>query len=320
MYTRATSVEQASSASGEFRAGGTDLQERIRSRIATRDLVDIHNISGLDQIEFHSEGCTIGALATIDTVGHHERLQDEYSALTLPAQTLATPQIRSMGTMGGVLCQRTRCWYYRHTELGCPKKGNAESCPAREGNHHFGVCFDLGPCVHPHPSSIGCALLAYDGELDVTGRGRISVADLFGDGSDPTRDHTLNEGELITHIQLPPADDGEKSAYFRQMSRVWAEWPLVEVIVRLMMDGNMIREAKVGIGGVANIPFRLTEVEEALRGQEASDATFTAASALSIQRANPLPQTDYKLEMVVGSVLQTLESAATNENGGRVVL
>ncbi len=315
MHTKASSIDDATAARGEFRAGGTDLQERIRSGISQQPLVDLQAIPDLDRIEFHHDGVTLGALAKLADLGRHQRLQREYPAFTLPAQTLATPQIRSMATLGGVLCQRTRCWYYRHPDLGCPKKGNAEICPARDGNHHFGVCFDFGPCVHPHPSSIGCALLTYDAELEVTGRGKITVADLFGDGSDPTRDHMLKPGELITHVYLPAAVAGERASYHRQMSRTWAEWPLVEVVVRLMIDGESIRDARVGIGGVANIPFRLTEVESALVGHAASQETLGAAAKLSIQRASPLPQTGYKLDMVVGLVLDGLESALADGSG-----
>lgn len=315
MYTKAGSIDDAVTAPGEFRAGGTDLQERLRSGIAGGALVDLQTIPDLDGIEFHDAGVAIGALARLEDVGRHPRLQQEYPALTLPAQTLATPQIRSMATLGGALCQRTRCWYYRHPDLGCPKKGNAEACSARHGNHHFGVCFDFGPCVHPHPSSIACALLTYDAEIEVTGRGRIPVADLYGDGSDGTRDHLLDAGELITHVHLPAAAAGERASYHRQMSRAWAEWPLVEVVVRLMMDGETIREARVGIGGVANIPLRLTEVESSLAGRPASEESFEAAARLSIRRANPLPQTGYKLDMVVGSVLQALETAAADGSG-----
>ncbi len=316
MYTKAESIAQAIGAKGEFRAGGTDLQERIRSRIAVDAIIDIQRIPDLEKIEFHDSGVTIGALTTIETIGSHEQLQQKYPALTLPTQTLATPQIRSMGTMGGVLCQRTRCWYFRHPDLGCPKKGNASSCPARNGNHHFGVCFDLGPCVHPHPSSVGCALLTYDAEIEIAKRGRMTIADLFGDGSDPARDHTLKPGELITHVHLPPAADHELASCHRLMSRQWAEWPLVEVIVRLLMDGSTIRSAKIGIGGVANIPLRLTEVEQALAGKPADANTLRAAAELSTANANPLPQTGYKLEMARGAVLHTLESALARDDQG----
>lgn len=313
MHINAKSIDEAVAAhtnNAEFRAGGTDLQERLRSGIAQLPLVDLNAISGLDKIEFHESGATIGALTTLDTLSNHARMQTDYPAFTLPTQTLATPQIRNFATLGGSLCQRARCWYYRHPELGCPKKGNSKTCPAREGNHERGVCFDLGPCVAPHPSSVGCALLAYDAQIEVTGRGRISVADLYGDGSDPTRDHTLEKGQMITYIYLPAATANEHAAYYRMMSRKWAEWPAVEVVVRMKVQANMITEAKVAIGAVANIPLRLTEVEELLVGNPADDATFQSAAQLSVARANPLPQTGYKLKMVVAAVFHTLQQAA----------
>lgn len=132
MYTVATSVEQASAATGEFRAGGTDVQEGLRARTTNAPLVDIFGIKGLEGITYAESGVTIGALTTVSAVGTHERLQNDYPALTLPAQTLATPQTRHMATMGGVLCQRTRCTYYCHPMLGCPKKGHADVCASRE--------------------------------------------------------------------------------------------------------------------------------------------------------------------------------------------
>lgn len=312
MYTNAKSVDEATAAKGEFRAGGTDLQERLRSRIASLPIVDIQHVKGLDRIEFHDQGCTIGALTTIDAVGANEDVRSRYPALALPALTLATPQIRNAGTMGGVLCQRTRCWYYRHPELGCPKKGNSDACSAREGNHHFGVCFDLGPCVHPHPSTIGAALLTYDAKIEVVNRGRITMDELFGDGTDPTRDHCLNEGELITHVHLSTGTVGERAAYQRQMSREWAEWPLVEVVVRLIIESDRIQDARIAMGGVANRPIRLPHVEARLQGQTPSDELFRAAAEDSIANANPLPQTEYKLPMVVNLVRSTLEAATVS--------
>ena len=173
MYTLAKSLEEVAQSSAEIRAGGTDLQERLRSRVSSLPIVDVSRLPDLDGIELSDDGADIGALVTIRQVGAHAELQRRYPALTLPAQLLATPQARLRGTIGGVLCQRTRCWYYRNPHMGCPKKGNAERCPSREGNHHFGVCFDFGPCVYPHPSSIGCALLTYDATLSVTGRGQM---------------------------------------------------------------------------------------------------------------------------------------------------
>ena len=151
----ASNIEEVNKTKGEIRAGGTDIQERLRSRVTTGEIIDIARIDGLDNIETAEDGSTkIGAMAIIADVGRNEYIQENYPALALPAQALANPQTRETGTMGGVLCQRNRCWYYRHPDFSCYKKGG-DSCPAREGNHHFGVCIDLGDCVFPHPSSIG---------------------------------------------------------------------------------------------------------------------------------------------------------------------
>jgi len=314
MYTKANTIEDVAGSRAEVRAGGTDLQERLRSGVSGLPIVDIHGIEGLDRVDIRNDGVDIGALVTVSQVGEHPQLRQTYPALTLPAQLLATPQARSRGTMGGVLCQRTRCWYYRNHHLGCPKKGNAETCPSREGNHEFGVVFDFGPCVYPHPSSIGAALLTYDATLTVTGRGRITVADLYGDGT-AFADHTLQPGELITQVHLPAPAAGEQGAYQRLMSRALAEWPLVEVVVRLVVNDGTIDLARVGIGGVANIPFRLTGVEEALEGRAATDDVLKAAAATATTRAEPLPQTGYKVAMVETLVEATLLDARDRGQG-----
>jgi xanthine dehydrogenase YagS FAD-binding subunit len=293
----------------EILAGGTDLSERLRSGISSQPLVDITRLPGLDTITGSGADPTnIGALVTITAAGTSERIQHDYPALAAPAQTLATPQIRAMGTIGGVLCQRSRCWYYRHPHLRCFKNGG-DSCPARDGNNHFGVAYDLGPCVAPHPSSIAIALLAYDGTFSTTARRAIAIAELYGDGSDPTRDHLLDSGELLTTVTLPPPTPEEHTAYVRLMSRAWAEWPLVECVTRLIVHGDTIEHARVCVGGVANIPLRLPRVEEALVGRSVSPETLTAAAGRATDGANPLDQTRYKLPMITATVLEALERA-----------
>lgn len=316
--TVAHTVEEALEARGEYRAAGTDLQERLRSGVTHTDLVDISRLPGLEAFEEHEGGLRVGALVTVGAVGRDERVRRGYPGLAQPAQAIATPQIRNVATMGGVLCQRTRCWYYRHPEFACYRSGG-NHCPARDGNHHFGVCFDRGPCVHPHPSSVGLALLTYDAHVEVAGRGRLTVAELFGDGSHASSTHTLAEDELLTHVLLPPPEGGERASYVRLMSRKWAEWPLVEVVVRLLMDGGAIRAARVGVGGVAPVPLRLSHVEEALAGQPAEAEVFDEAAALATRDASPLPQTRYKVPMVRRSVREALGRALANEHGGRLL-
>ena len=299
----------------EILAGGTDLSERLRSGVTQRDLIDITKLPGLDTITGGGgEPLTIGALVTIARLADDERVAKDHPCLAAPARTLATPQIRSMGTLGGVLCQRTRCWYYRHPHLHCFKDGG-DSCPAREGNNHYGVAFDLGPCVYPHPSSIALGLLAYDATFDTSTRTTVPIAELFGNGSDPTRDHQLAADEVLLRVTLPPAGRREHAAYVRLMSRRWAEWPLVECVVRLAVDDNgVIATARVCLGAVANIPRRSSVVEDALIGQRADvdDPTLARAAALAVADANPLPQTAYKLPLITATVLDTLERALSS--------
>lgn len=294
------------------RAGGTDLQHRRRLGLpaseTARPLVDLRDVTGLNGITVGVDGLSIGALARISEIAAHPDVRAGWSGFAAAAGDLATPQIRAVATLGGNLLQRVRCWYFRSPEFTCLKKGGM-SCYAREGDHLWHSCFDLGACVAPHPSTIGLALLAYDGWVEVQGEGRRSAADLYGNGTDARHDHQLADGELLIGAGLPPAIAGERSAYFRLASRAAAEWPLVEVVVRLQLDGASIRAAAVAMGGVAPIPLRLPEVEAALVGKTADEATFAAAAALAVHGANPLPGTRYKLDLIPGAVHEALSRA-----------
>ena len=232
-----------------------------------------------------------------------------YPGLAVSAGALATPQIRAAGTLGGNLLQRNRCWYFRNPQTDCLKKGG-DTCPARAGNHLYGVCFDLGPCVAPHPSTLAMALLAHDAEVEVHGRGTRPIEALYGDGTDGRHDHLLTNGELLTAVLMPAPVTGERAAYFRAIGRALAEWPLVEAMARLALaDDGTISFARVAVGGVAPIPLRLERVEDALRGRPPTVDTFEHAASLAAAGANPLAMTGYKVELLEGTVLTTLERA-----------
>jgi xanthine dehydrogenase YagS FAD-binding subunit len=293
----------------ELRAGGTDLSERRRSGISRGEIVDIQPSDDLTRIAWSGEAARIGALVTIATVAADARLRKAYPGLAAAAVGLATPQIRAVGTLGGNLAQRSRCWYYRNPHLACLKKGGAD-CPARAGNHLYGVIFDLGPCVAPHPSTLGAALLAYGATVTTDRRGPIPVAEIFGDGTSATSDNTLAERERILHIDMPPAVAGERAAYRRAISRAYAEWPLVEVVVRAVVEQQRFTLVRVAAGGVAPVPLRLREVEQALAGAPADSAAIRAAAASAIAKANPLPGAAYKTALLRQLVADLLEQAA----------
>ena len=289
----------------ELRAGATDLTERRRTGVSHGAVRDIERSPELSRIDWATDGSAlIGALVTADTVSADARIRTGYPGLAAAAGGLATPQIRRAATIGGNLLQHNRCWYYRHPATSCLRKGG-DTCPARTGNHHHGVIFDLGPCVAPHPSTLGAALLAYDAEITTDRRTR-PVADLFT----PADHHTLEPGELLTAVHLPAPVPGEQAAYLRTISRAWAEWPIVEAVARLVITDGVISNAAVAAGGVAPVPLRLTEVESALHEKPPTAANLAAAARHAAANATPLPMTGYKVPLLIATVEDALHRAA----------
>ncbi|HEV2782569.1 MAG TPA: FAD binding domain-containing protein [Actinophytocola sp.] len=295
----------------ELRAGGTDVLARARIGRAAGPFVDLAGKPDLRGIEWRPDGSArIGALTTVAELAADPRLRAGYPALSLTAGGLATPQIRAAGTLGGNLLQRNRCWYYRNPRFACHQTGG-EGCPARGGAHLYSVVVDQGPCVAPHPSSLAVALLAYDARVTVDGRGSLPVAELYGDGSDPTRDHLLGPAEVLTAVELPPPAPGERAAYHRAIARAEAEWPLVEAVARLVPDDTgAVRLVAVAAGGVARTPLRLSEVEAPLSGAKITWDALRSAAERVTERCAPLPQTGYKVALFRDTVLEVLERAA----------
>ncbi|MEM7091670.1 MAG: FAD binding domain-containing protein [Actinomycetota bacterium] len=288
-----------------IRSGGTDLQERLRTDNATPELVDLTGIPDFRGITTDDAGTRIGGGTRMTTVA--VELADIYPALAITTGGLATPQIRAQGTFAGNLAQRTRCWYYRHPGFECFKSGG-DGCPARDGRHLYGVVFDTSGCVHPHPSSIAMALLCHDDAIINCADGsEMTVEELLGDGTDPTRDNLLGPTDVIRAIRLAPPWPGERGAYFRSISRFEAEWPLVECVVRATLEDGVVARIAIGLGGVATVPLRMHSAEAVLAGDTLSDDAIASAAATCVERANPLPETGYKVELISATVTETLE-------------
>jgi xanthine dehydrogenase YagS FAD-binding subunit len=293
----------------EFRAAGTDLSERRRSGVSRGPLIDIMP-SGESGISWNADGtASIGALTTIAAIASDARTAAAYPGIAASAQGLATPQIRHLATLGGNLAQRSRCWYFRNPHIDCLKKGG-DACPARAGNHLYGVAFDLGNCVAPHPSTMAAALLAYDAHVVTNRRDRLTITDLLGDGSNGRADHALVAGEMITQIVLPAPLAGERAAYKRAISRTYAEWPLVEVCARTVIVDGKVQLVRLVAGGIAPVPLRLMASEAALHGKAASLAAIAEAVRQAAAGARPLPMTAYKLDLLEGLVRDLLERLA----------
>ncbi|WP_433236781.1 FAD binding domain-containing protein [Streptosporangium sp. CA-135522] len=300
--TALTDIGEAVRRAGELRAGGTDLM----TRRAAGPYVDLHGLPGMSGLTWRPDGSArIGALTTVAELAGDARLRAAHPSLALTAAALATPQIRAVATVGGNLLQRNRCWYYRNPSFSCHQDGG-DSCPARAGLTLYSAVIETGPCVAPHPSSLAMALLGCQASVEVHGRSPLPVGELYGDGSDPTRDHLLGPGEILVGIDLPPPVPGERAAYHRATGRSEAEWPLVEAVARLVSENGGITFARVAVGGVARTPLRLPEVEEALLAGEPLDR----AAALAAARCAPAAGNGYKVTLLTGTVLEVLERAA----------
>jgi xanthine dehydrogenase YagS FAD-binding subunit len=300
----------ASDQTAEFRAGSTDLSERRRTGLSRGPLIDLAAEPDTIGMHWGADGAVrIGAFTTIAAIAADARIAEAYPGLAASAQGLATPQIRHLATLGGNLAQRSRCWYYRNPHIACLKKGGPD-CPARSGNHLYGVAFDLGPCVAPHPSTMAAALLAYEAKINTDRRSGLTIGEVFGDGSSGAADHALAAGEMIRAVELPPPLPGERALYQRAISRSHAEWPLVEVCVRAVVTAGAFQFIRIAAGGIAPVPLRLSACEAALQGASANPATIADAARQATAGARPLPMTEYKLDLLRGVVHDLLERIA----------
>jgi xanthine dehydrogenase YagS FAD-binding subunit len=291
----------------ELRAGGTDLSERRRSGLSSGPIIQLVPLSEMAAITWDAAGsASIGAATTIAAIARDERIAIAYPGLVAAAERLATPQIREVATLGGNLAQRSRCWYYRNPQIACLKKGGSE-CPARNGNHLYGVAFDLGSCVAPHPSTMAAALLAYDGRIGTNRRHSLSIGELLGDGSDGRVENLLQPGEIIESVTLPPPLAGERAAYRRAISRSRAEWPLVELVARVVITNGSFKLLHLAAGGIAPVPLRLSAAEAYGQGEPTGASTTAAIADHALSGAAPLPMTGYKLELLKGLVRDVLE-------------
>lgn len=297
----------ASVTSPEFRAAGTDLSERRRSGVSRGPLIDIAPAAAPAGVQTEPDGgMRVGALTTIAALAADDVIRIAYPGLAAAAAALATPQVRRMATVGGNIAQRNRCWYFRNPEIACLKKGG-DGCPAREGNALYAVAFDSAPCVAPHPSTLAAALIAYDARVDTNRRRDLPIAEALGDGRAASAETALEPGELITAVRLPAPVAGECAAYKRAIGRAHSEWPLVELVVSAKFEAGAFARLRLVAGGVAPVPLRLRAAEAAAVGKPTSPDTIAAAAAASIEGANPLPQSRYKLDLLHGLVRDLLE-------------
>jgi xanthine dehydrogenase YagS FAD-binding subunit len=311
---RATSLEEAARAAAHkdaaLMAGGVDLVDRMKEGIdSPKTVVSIAAVPGHDRIEL-GPPLTVGALATLAQIAGDSGLQSRYPALAAAAAGAATPQIRHMATLGGNLAQRPRCWYYRLEEFECRKKGGND-CFAIEGENRFHAIFDTDLlCCCVFPSATATALLAYSAKLDTVsakGRRTLAIDDFFYlPRTDPTRENTLEQGEIIAKVTIPAPLPGARSAYRKLKEKESFDWPIVEVCVSLQLSGGVIREPRVVLGSVAPTPHRARAAEQVLAGARPSAELAQKAAEAAVASAKPLSQNAFKVRLAKVELERTL--------------
>ena len=291
-------------------AGGTDLLGCLRDGVITNDrIISISALSGLRGIARTKDGgLRIGALTTLSEVAADPIIREHYAALAQGAGSAASPQLRNQGTLGGNLCQRPRCWYFRG-EFHCLRKGG-KMCYAAGGQNEYHCIFGGENCFIVHPSDTAAPLAALDARVRVAGqRGTKTVpieAFFIGPGRDIRRENILVPGEILTEILLPAPEAALRSSYRKVRGRGAWDFALAGVALALRLAGSRVEAARVVLSGVAPVPWRVKGAEKALAGKSVDDEAALAAATAAVQDAQPLANNAYKTDLVRGIVFESL--------------
>jgi xanthine dehydrogenase YagS FAD-binding subunit len=291
-------------------AGGTDLLGCLHDgAMAVETVVSLSGLDELRGVRERSEGgLAIGALTTISEISRHEQIRAHYPGLAQAASDVASPQLRNQGTIGGNLCQRPRCWYFRG-DFHCAKKGG-DTCFAVEGENRYHAIFGGDPCYIVHPSDTAPMLLALGAAVRIVGSdgGRTVRLEEFFVLPDTRleQENVLAPGEIVTEILLPPPASGLESSYRKVRERGAWDFALVSVALALQMSGSRVLAGRVVFGGVAPMPWRSESTEAAIVGKELGPALARAAAGAAIDGAEPLEQNGYKVPLLEAAVEESL--------------
>lgn len=313
-WVDASSVEEASAllaASSKHapvvaKAGGMDLLDLMKEGILQPSrVVNLKRIRSLGDLRIDDTGMHLGALVTLSQIERDAGIRSHYRALAEAAAHAATPQVRNAATIGGNLLQRTRCWYFRNEHFHQVAK-------ADHSEHQYHAIFENQQTVMVHASTLATALLAYDANVHLTlGSPRVvALKDfLLPPSMERDRDTIIRDGEILTHISVPPIQPNTRCAYHKQTERDSYDWPICDVAVVLQMNGNSIAAAKIVLGWVAPTPRRAVEAEELLVGRHIDEHSAAEAAAAAVRSATPLDKNAYKVDVLRAVVKRTILAA-----------
>ena len=297
-------------------AGGQDLITTMKEYSSQPSrVVNLKSIRGLNKLSLDAKGLTIGALITLTELEEHQPTRKNIPGLVEAAHSIATPQIRNLGTVAGNLCQRPRCWYFRLEEVNCLKKGG-DTCYSFTGENKYNAILGGGPSYIVHPSDLAPMLLALGAQLNVTGpQGkRVIPLDKFftlPSQGNLRRENVLKNDEIITEIFVPSSPLTARSTYLKFKERDSLDFAMSAVAVALQMNGKTVKDVRIVLGGVAPIPWRVPDAEKFVIGKELTNDVLQEAGKIALARAEPLQNNAYKIPLT-----QTLVRRALAKAGG----
>jgi xanthine dehydrogenase YagS FAD-binding subunit len=319
-YASPTTKEQAVSLLGTtwggaaVLAGGTDLLALMKEDVVhPKRLVNIKEIADLDGVTAGRQGLRIGALAKLGDLADNVHVVQDYPALAEALNEAASPQIRNMATIGGNLCQRPRCWYFRGGFGLLPKDESGKDLVAEGENRYHAILGNQGPAKFISPSTIAPALIAYRATVVLVGpkgKRELPLEKFFvTPRTAAEREHDLRPNEIVAELIVPPAG-GMKVAHYEVRQKAAFDWPLAMAAVALTMRGSTVQSARVVMGSVAPVPWVSAEAEHALVGKSVSEKSAKAAADAAVAKATPLSHNGYKVQLARVAVKRAILKAA----------
>jgi xanthine dehydrogenase YagS FAD-binding subunit len=289
--------------------GGSDVLGMMKEQLIAPDvLVRLAAVRGLDRVRPEKGGLTIGGQITLDALSRDQTIRKQYTVLAEAAESVATPQIRNVGTLAGNVCQRPWCWYYRNG-FQCFKNGG-NVCYSASGENQFHAIFGGGPSFIVHPSDTAPALVALDATFTIVGpqgERRVPAAEFFALPTlNPSRENVLRDDEVLASISLPSARRNVRSMYHKVLDREAWTHAVVSAAVVMELEKDVCRSARVVLGGVAPIPWRLPEVERMLAGQQITETLAARAGEAAVAGARALQHNAYKIPLTRAMVARTI--------------
>ena len=319
-YASAKSTQQAigllSSQWGETEiiAGGTDLLSLMKDDVvAPKRVVNIKDIAELGGIHYGTQGLRIGALTRLVDIADSPVVKQHYPKLADDVSDAASPQIRNMATIGGNLCQRPRCWYFRNG-LGLLAQQDGKSLVAEGDNRYHAILGNEGPALFVSPSTIAPMLIALNAKIRIAGASGSREVELEKfyriPASESEREHDLKPNEIVTDILVPGQRVDTKIGNYEVRQKAAFDWPFATAVAAIWMKGSTIENARIVMGAVAPVPWVSQEAAQAIIGKPLNEQSASAAAAASVAKARPLSQNGFKVKLAGVAVKRAILAAA----------